>query len=82
MGLQGSRIEQVPADLYFDLGREALLRRRARRPKYAGTGEEAGRERELSVGAEETTVDVMFIKARPNAHAELLKLGLALDIHG
>ena len=51
-------------------------------PKNAGIGEEAGGERELRVGAEETTVDVVFIKARSNTHAELLKLGLAGDIRG
>ena len=81
--LQGSKIEQVPADLCFDLVGEALLRRRARGPKNASIGKEAGKEREkLCVGAEETTVDVVLIKAQPDAHAELLGWDQAGDMCG
>ena len=54
------------------LGGEALLRRRARGPKNAGIGRKLERREKLSVGAEETTADVVLTKAKPDAHAELL----------
>ena len=69
--------EQVATSFCLDFGREALLGRRARKSVDAGIGKDTRNEIRLSVRAPETSVNVVLVEARPDARAEILRLGQA-----
>ena len=78
----GRGIEKVLANPSFNLGRQALLRRSVGGTVDVGVGEEGRSERRLSVRAQKTAVNVIFVEARPNACSKLLGQSQARNISG
>ena len=70
-------VEKMATSFGLDLDTEAFLGRRDGRTVDAGAGQDPRNEIGFSLGASETSIDVVLIEAWPDARGKLLGLGQA-----
>ena len=80
MAILNQSVQQMMANLGLDLGGQALLGRRCRRSVDASIGKKSRTKGGLNLGAQEATINVIFIKGRPNRDTKRLGLAKARDV--